>query len=125
MVVELVQVVNVPLIEIHVGLLADQVAVAATHALDFGQGVHDLLFAIDLVSSVLAISLTVLRTNFIAILLALAGETYVGVEETQDELEVRLLARNERHLCGVGVLSMSQRWSAVACVWISCTFAGF
>lgn len=47
--------VNVPLIEIHVRLLADQVAVAAAHALDFGEGVHDLLFAIDLVSSVLAI----------------------------------------------------------------------
>ena len=118
--------VNIPLIEIDVRLLADQVAVAAAHALDFGQGVHDLLFAIDLVSSVLAISLTVLRTNFIAILLALAGETYVGVEETQDELEVRLLARNERHLCGVGVLSMSRRWSAVAGVRISrCAFAGF
>lgn len=40
--------VDVPLVEIHVGLLADQVAVAAAHALDFGQGVHDFLFAIDL-----------------------------------------------------------------------------
>ena len=45
--------VNVPLVEIHVGLLADQVAVAAAHTLDFGQGVHDLLSAIDLVSLVL------------------------------------------------------------------------
>lgn len=30
------------------------------------------------------------------------GETYVGVEETQDELEVRLLTGDERHLCGGG-----------------------
>jgi hypothetical protein len=29
--------------------------------------------------------------------------TYVGVEQTQDELEVRLLAGDERHLCGVVV----------------------
>lgn len=27
--------------------------------------------------------------------------THVGVEETQDELEVRLLAGDERHLCGL------------------------
>jgi hypothetical protein len=53
-------------------------------------------------------------------------ETYVCVEETQDELEVRLLARNERHLCGLAVLSMSRRWSAVAAVRISrCRRGGF
>jgi hypothetical protein len=40
--------VNIPLVEVHVRLLADQVAVAAAHALDFGQGVHDFLLAIDL-----------------------------------------------------------------------------
>ena len=39
---------DVPLVEIHVRLLADQVAVAAADTLDFGQGVHDLLSAIDL-----------------------------------------------------------------------------
>ena len=39
---------NIPLVEVYVRLLADQVAVAAAHALDFGQGVHDLLLAIDL-----------------------------------------------------------------------------
>lgn len=38
----------VPLVEVDVGLLADQVAVAATDTLDLGQGVHDLLLAIDL-----------------------------------------------------------------------------
>ena len=32
-----------------------------------------------------------------------SGFTYVGVEETQDELKVRLLAGDERHLCGTGV----------------------
>lgn len=31
------------------------------------------------------------------------GLTYVGVQQTQDELEVRLLAGDERHLCGIDV----------------------
>ena len=33
--------------EVDIGLLADQVGVAATDTLDLGQGVHDLLLAID------------------------------------------------------------------------------
>jgi hypothetical protein len=56
------------LVQIDIGLLADQVGVTTTDTLDLGQGVHDLLLAID-----------------------------VGVQKTQDELEVRLLSRNERH----------------------------
>lgn len=64
-----------PLVQVDIGLLADQVAVSATDTLDLGQGVHDLLLSID-----------------------------VGVEKTQDELEVRLLAGNQRHLCGIDVL---------------------
>ena len=51
--------VNIPLVEVNIGLLADTVGVSSAHALDSGQGVHDLLLAID-----------------------------VGVEQTQDELEV-------------------------------------
>ena len=39
---------DVPLVEIDIGLLADQVAVAAADALDLRQGVHDFLLAIDL-----------------------------------------------------------------------------
>lgn len=35
------------LAQINIGLLADQVGVAATDTLDLGQGVHDLLLAID------------------------------------------------------------------------------
>ena len=35
------------LAEIDIGLLADQVGVAAANTLDLGQGVHDLLLAID------------------------------------------------------------------------------
>jgi hypothetical protein len=35
------------LAEIDIGLLADQVGVAATDTLDLGQGVHDLLLSID------------------------------------------------------------------------------
>ena len=38
---------DVPLVEVDIGLLADQVGVAATDTLDLGQGVHDLLLAID------------------------------------------------------------------------------
>lgn len=38
----------VPLVEVDIGLLAHQVAVSATDTLDLGQGVHDLLFAINL-----------------------------------------------------------------------------
>ena len=56
-----------PLVEINIGLLADQVGVASSDTLDLGQGVHDLLFTLN-----------------------------VGVEETKDELKVRLLAAHER-----------------------------
>jgi hypothetical protein len=58
----------VPLVQVDIGLLADQVGVSATDTLDLGQGVHNLLLAID-----------------------------VGVQKTQDELEVRLISRDERH----------------------------
>jgi hypothetical protein len=51
------------LVQIDIGLLADQVRVSATDTLDLGQGVHDLLLAVD-----------------------------IGVQKTQDELEVRLLS---------------------------------
>lgn len=48
----------VPLVQVDISLLADQVGVSSAYTLDSGQGVHDLLLAID-----------------------------VGVEETQDELD--------------------------------------
>ena len=48
-----------PFVQIDISLLAHQIRVPTSHALYFGQGVHDLLLAID-----------------------------VGVEETKDELEV-------------------------------------
>lgn len=38
----------VPLVEVDIGLLADQVGVAATDTLYTGEGIHDLLLAIDL-----------------------------------------------------------------------------
>jgi hypothetical protein len=56
---------DLPLVEVDIGLLADQVGVAATNTLYLGQGVHDLLLSLD-----------------------------IGVEETENELEVRLLPRN-------------------------------
>jgi hypothetical protein len=49
---------TIPLVQINIGLLANQVGVAATDTLDPGQGIHDLLLSID-----------------------------VGVEETEDELD--------------------------------------
>lgn len=52
-----------PFIQIHIGFLANQIRVSTAHTLDLGESVHDLLLAID-----------------------------VGVEEAEDELEVRLLA---------------------------------
>lgn len=36
---------GLPLVEVNIGLLADQVGVSATDTLDLGQGVHDLLLA--------------------------------------------------------------------------------
>jgi hypothetical protein len=48
----------IPLVQVDISLLADQVGVSSTDTLDLGQGVHDLLLAID-----------------------------VGIEETQDELD--------------------------------------
>lgn len=49
------------LVQVDIGLLADQVGVSATDTLDLGQSVDNLLLAVN-----------------------------VGVEQTQDELEVRL-----------------------------------
>lgn len=56
----------IPLVQVHIGLLANKVGVAAPNTLDLGQGVHDLLLSIN-----------------------------VGIEETQDELEVRLFAADK------------------------------
>ena len=38
----------IPLVQVDIGFLADQVGVSSAHTLDFGQGVHDLLLAIDI-----------------------------------------------------------------------------
>jgi len=50
-------------VEINIGLLANQVGVSSPNTLDLGQSVHDFLPSID-----------------------------IGVEETENELEVRLLS---------------------------------
>ena len=39
---------EIPLVEIDIGFFADQVAVATTDTLDFRQGVHHLLLAVNL-----------------------------------------------------------------------------
>lgn len=72
-------VVNVPLGEVDIGLLADQVGVTATDTLDLGQRVHDLLLAVN-----------------------------IGVEQTQDELEVRLIAGHERCYRQISMLANIQ-----------------
>lgn len=38
---------RIPLVEINISLLADQVRVSATDTLDLGQGIHNLLLSID------------------------------------------------------------------------------
>lgn len=58
----------IPLVEVNIGLLANQVGVTTSDTLYFGQGVHNLLLTLN-----------------------------IGVEKSQDELEVRLLTRHERH----------------------------
>ena len=57
---------DVPLVQVHIGFFAHKVGVTASNPLDLGEGVHNLLLAID-----------------------------VGVEKTKDELEVGLLSRDE------------------------------
>ena len=39
---------SVPLVEVNIGLLADQVGVTTTDTLDLGEGEHHLLLAINL-----------------------------------------------------------------------------
>src|SRR4051794_38110512 len=53
---------NIPLVQVDISLLANQVGISSTDTLNSGQGVHNLLLAID-----------------------------VGIEETQDELNCILL----------------------------------
>lgn len=65
---------GLPFVEVDVGLLANQVGVTASNTLYLGKGVHDLLLSIN-----------------------------VGVEETQDELEVRLFGRNESCIQGIRI----------------------
>lgn len=108
---------NVPLVEVDIGLLANQVGVSATNTLDLGQGVHHLLFAIDLCTLLLVTCSAVSRFHLVAAAAAqfsssssswcarkledaYAEDTHVGVEKTQDELEVRLFTTDERHVCG-------------------------
>ena len=57
---------NIPFVQVHIGFFANQVRVTASDALDLGEGVHDLLLAVD-----------------------------IGVEKPKNELEVRLLSRDE------------------------------
>lgn len=56
-----------PFVEIHIGLLAHQIGVSTSDPFDFRQGVHDFLLSLD-----------------------------VGIQETQDELEVRLFTGDQR-----------------------------
>ena len=82
---------GVPLVKVDIGLLTDQVGVSAPYTLDLCQGVHDLHAISDCCVK--------RREPMYHLLFAID----VGVEETEDELEVRLLARYERHLCGLSM----------------------
>lgn len=57
---------DVPLVQVDIGLFADQVGVTAADTLDVSQGIDNLLFTVN-----------------------------VGVEQTDDVLEVGLFARHE------------------------------
>jgi hypothetical protein len=59
---------SLPFVQVDIGLLAHQVGIASADTLDLGQGVHDLLFPVD-----------------------------VGVEKTKDELEVALLGADQSY----------------------------
>lgn len=80
---------SIPLVQVHIGLLANQVGISATNTLDLSQGIHDLLLAID-----------------------------VGVEESEDELKVRLLTRHER--CGIHTSVIQENWRGSSVDWIEC-----
>jgi hypothetical protein len=63
-----------PFVQVHISLLANQIGVASSNTLDLRQGVHDFLFAIN-----------------------------VGVEETQDELEITLFRADESYFKGQSI----------------------
>jgi hypothetical protein len=62
----------IPLVEVDVGFLDDDVGVSSAYTLDSGQGEHDLLLSID-----------------------------VGVEKTEDVLEGILIGNHKSHDCVV------------------------
>jgi len=71
------------LVEVDVGLLADEIGVATTDTLDLCQGVHDLALAVD-----------------------------IGVEEAEDVLELLvLLGEHERHLWSSGWVAASTSYA--------------
>lgn len=109
----------IPLVEVDIGLLADQVGVSATDTLDLGQGVHDLLFAIDvgvqktqnlfdsgqplasITTTFLPPAKILIRptkpTYFACVPIHLCGGRRGKGMGMTYELEVRLLTRDERH----------------------------
>lgn len=81
----------IPLVQIDIGLLANQVGISATDTLDAGQGVHDLLLSID-----------------------------VGVEKTQNELDCQIyqlwwFEAIRRHLrLTVRLFAADESWTLLA-----------
>lgn len=109
---------RVPLVQIHVGLLANQVGVSATDTLDLGQGVHNLLLSVNIgvektenlsIVNICFFRVSCLIIDFDAHNAQQDGTSAFernGVEFDIDEamlermtyeLEVRLLSRDERH----------------------------
>jgi len=109
---------RVPLVQIDIGLLADQVGVSATDTLDLGQGVHNLLLSVNIgvektenlsIVNICFSGVSFLMIDFDAHNAEQDGTSAFernGVEFDIDEmmlermtyeLEVRLLSRDERH----------------------------
>lgn len=109
---------RVPLVEIDIRLLADQVGVSATDTLDLGQGVHNLLLSVNIsvektedlsIVNICFFRVSCLIIDFDAHNAEQDGTSAFernGVEFVVDEmmlermtyeLEVRLLSRDERH----------------------------
>ena len=80
---------TIPFVQINIGFLTNQIRVSAANTLDLGEGVHDLLFAID-----------------------------VGVEETKDELKVRFFSWDKRCEREMISLSRQILTNLLQAIWI-------
>jgi hypothetical protein len=111
---------RVPLVQIDIGLLADQVRVSATDTLDLGQGIHNLLLSVNIgvekTENLPIVNICFFEVSFLIIDFGARNAEQNGtsafersgdgvefdidemmLERMTYELEVRLLSRDERH----------------------------